>query len=257
MKLKALKLACNCGTIESNLSESQRCAECRAKIARWRRLDLIATGTAPKECSRELPVAPARGQVVPFRESIVVPSGDEDFELVDAPYRAGCPGRARDIFDVMTAQATRRKGATAPFTALQVGTARDYRDLNERIAGAGVKCSKTFDDHVGGQGGGEFMDAFIRDKQRLSAFEAAIGEGVAMETRRRRAAHVKGVVIGDVQLRAIERKIITTQRLVDMVCIEEKPLGAVLKLHGWCSGGKNIITLRAALCAALSRMQGI
>ncbi|MGB0901182.1 hypothetical protein [Halocynthiibacter sp.] len=218
---------------------------------------IIAVGTAPDTCSQELPVAPGRGEVVPFREVQVLSKGEGDFELSTMPYRSGCPGRARDIFDVMTEQATRRKGGVVPFTAAQVEIARDYRDLCERIEGSGIKCSSTFSDHIGGQGKVDFMDAYMRDTERLALFRAAIGEGLAMETKRRVAANVAGIKVGDIQLREIGRKMITSTVLVDMVCIAEKPLSGVLEAHGWRATGKNRMTLRAALCAALGRMQGV
>ncbi|MCP3969247.1 MAG: hypothetical protein GY717_02785 [Rhodobacteraceae bacterium] len=129
------------------------------------------------------------------------------------------------------------------------GAARDYRALHERVQCAGVKCSRAFDVQIGGQGQGQvdFMDAYIRDTERLAMFRRAIGDGVAMSVRQDGAHNMdRG-----------SRWSVTDTRLVEMVCIGDKPLSAVLKAHGWSLAGKNRKTLRAALCAALERMQGI
>ncbi|MCP3970976.1 MAG: hypothetical protein GY717_11805, partial [Rhodobacteraceae bacterium] len=155
-------------------------------------------------------------------------------------------GRARDIFDTMTDQTTRR-GGELPFTKAQVGAARDYRALHERVQCAGVKCSRAFDVQIGGQGQVDFMDAYIRDTQRLAMFQRAIGDGEAMSVRQDGAHNMdRG-----------SRWSVTDTRLVEMVCIGDKPLSAVLKAHGWSASSKGTKRLRAALCAALERMQGI
>ncbi len=210
------------------------------------RIDAMKDAAAPPDgCSREIPVAPARGPVVEFRELRSMPRGD-GFVLVEAPYRAGCPGRARDIFDTMTDQTTRR-GGEPPFTKAQVGAARDYRALHERVQCAGVKCSRAFDVQIGGQGRVDFMDAYIRDTERLAMFQRAIGDGVAMSVRQDGANTMdRG-----------SRWSVTDTRLVEMVCIGDKPLSAVLKAHGWPGSSRNIKHLRAALCASLGHMQGI
>ncbi len=213
-----------------------------------KRIDAVMDAAViPDGCSREIPVAPARGPVAEFRELRSMPRGD-GFVLVEAPYRAGRPGRARDIFDTMTDQTTRR-GGEPPFTRAQVGAARDYRALHERVQSAGVKCSRAFDVQIGGQGQGQvdFMDAYIRDTQRLAMFHRAIGDGVAMSVRQDGANTMdRG-----------SRWSVTDTRLVEMVCIGDKPLNAVLKAHGWSASSKGTKRLRAALCAALERMQGI
>lgn len=209
----------------------------------------------PDDCSPEIIAAPARGALSPFREGYWHDT-DRGGEWRNVPYRSGCPGRTRDIFDTMTDQATRR-GGDAPFTAAQVGAARDYRDLHEAVQSAGVKCSSTFDDKVRGQGRVDFMDAYIRDSERLGLFVRAIGDGVAKDTKRKVPVIEGAVKVGDVQLRQIGRRLITVRRLVDDVCIGERALSDVLVAHCWRSTGKNRMALRAALCAALGRMQGI
>lgn len=216
---------------------------------------VLASAALPDGCSREIPVAPGRGAVDEFREGYWRDKEGKS-EWRDVPYRAGCPGRARDIFDVMTDQATRR-GGPSPFTAGQVGAARDYRALHERVHSSGVKCSSAFDLRTGSGGRIDFMDAYMADTRLLAGFHSAIGGGLAKDIKRNVPATVGKVVIGDVQLRRVGRTIITVRCLVDEVCIKERALSAVLEAHGWRATGKNRTTLRSALCAALGRMQGI
>lgn len=220
------------------------------------RVAAVKSGAAnPDGCSREVPEAPARGPVAEFREYRYLPKGD-DFEPVEAPYRAGCPGRVRDIFDTMTDQVGRR-GGPPPFTLRQVDAGRAYGALHQRVQSAGVKCSSVFDTRGGGRGRVDFMDAYMRDVERLGLFHEAIGDGTAKDIRSKRSVLHGGTLVGEVELRAIGRQVITVRALVDQVCIYESSLSDVLKVHGWRPTGKNRKTLRAALCAALGRMQVI
>ncbi len=221
------------------------CPDCRKELAQEERARLMDAGTAPDGCSPEIIPAPARGALAPFREGYWHEE-DGQGEWRHVPYRSGCPGQTRDIFDTMTDQATRR-GGDAPFTAAQVGAARDYRALHERVRSAGVKCSRAFDVQAGGQGRVDFMDAYIRDTERLGMFTTAIGTGHAMAVR----------VCGAHSMGRGSRWSVTDARLVEMVCIGQKPLSAVLEAHGWPVTGKNRKTLRDALCVALGRMQGL
>jgi len=41
---------------------------------------------------------------------------------------------------------------------------------------------------------------------------------------------------------------------VDMVCLEDKPISAVLRAHGWSVRGQTSGALRQALAEALGRM---
>lgn len=215
----------------------------------------MGTKTPANEFSDVIIAAPGRAPLKPFKEGYWH-GDDEKGEWREIPYRSGCPGRTRDIFDSMTDQATRR-GGDAPFTAAQVGAGRDYRDLHEAVQSAGVKCSSTFDDKVRGQGRVDFMDAYIRDSDRLGLFVRAIGGGVAKDTKRKVPAIEGTVKIGEVQLRQIDRRLITVRSLVDDVCLADKSLSTILVDYGWRATGKNRMSLRAALCAALGRMQGI
>ena len=205
----------------------------------------IDRSTVPSECSSEIIAAPARGPLLPYREGYWH-ERDGQSEWRQMPYRSGCPGQIRDIFDTMAEQAMRR-GGSSPFTAGQVGAARDYRALHERVQTAGVKCSKVFDVQTGGQGDFDFMIAYMRDTKRLAMFTNAIGAGQAMSVR----------LVGAHSLDRGTRQSVTAATLIEMVCIGQKALSCVLKAHGWSASSKNIKSIRAALCAALGRMQGI
>lgn len=219
------------------------------------RLARCRSGLVPDECSREIPEAPARGPVDPFREVRVMPTAD-GYQVTEVPYRAGCAARVRDVFDVMTEQAARR-GGPAPFTLHEVAAARDYRALTERLESAGLRSSMAFATTAGGTGYRDFMDAYLSDSRRLAAFHAAIGLGLAKDVRRRVPAMVEGQEVGATTVRAMARRPIPVRALVDAVCLADKPVSAVLKAHAWRDTGKNILALRHALRAALERMQGV
>lgn len=231
------------------------CAECRRLLSAANTAALIADGTAPDACGPDVVrVAPARGKVRPYRPSVALPDGEGGHKLVDMGYRDRSAMICEDVFDTMTAQAKRRGGCEL-FTRQQIGAGRDYRDIHEHVQAGGMKCSNVFDDQSGGGGGTtDFMDVYLRDSQRLTAFQQAIGGGVAKDIKRKVPVTEGKRVIGDIQLREVGRKLITTRRLVDLVCIGDTPISGVLAAHGWTRTGKNITTLRQALCAALDRM---
>ena len=221
------------------------CPACRRQMAELERTSLVAAGLVPVGCSSAIVDALARGPVVEYREGYWK-EVDGKPAWVALPYRSGCAARVRDVFDVMADQAARR-GGNVPFTAAQVGAGRDYRALHERVASAGVKCSRAFHVELAGAGGGDFMDAWLADVERLRRFERAIGDGMALSVRRA-AAHA---------MDRGQRKSISDRALVDAVCIAEQPLSRVLKTHGWAAKGKNRQYLRLALGAALDRMRGV
>lgn len=255
MKLKRVEETCCVDETGTKLAFHLCCPNCRKELAQEERARLLNVGTAPDGCSAEIITAPARGQLAAFREGYWHEK-DGKGEWRHVPYRSGCPGQARDIFDTMTDQAT-RGGGDAPFTAAQVGAARDYRALFERVQSAGVKCSKAFDVQMGGQGDTDFMTAYMRDTERLAMFHDAIGSVIAKDMKRVGSEKAQRVIITDDMLAQADRRIITVRTLVDDVCIKEKALSDVLRAHGWAKTGKNVKTLRDALCAALGRMQGI
>lgn len=204
--------------------------------------EVRARGMVPDECGPEIPVAPARGPVRVFESRAFYPKGAEEFEV----RRAGHMGRktmARaDAFDVMGARAKSRN-ARQPFTSDQIAIARHYRDLVERHAAAGVKCS-SLEGRGGGGGGGGFMDAVLRDREEIDRLRTRVGGGVAIEVRRVRPSE-RG-----------SRRAIPDLALVDMVCIEDKTVSDALKAFGWSATGKNIAAARKALAASFDRMMG-
>lgn len=231
----------------------QRRQERRAEAARVEAVRRF--GDVSGECSGEIAPAPARGPVKPYREIKMVAVGTDGFERVPERYQSGAPGMVRDAFDAIT-DAAKRGGGGAPFTAAQVGAGRDYAALTERVAAAGVKGSSVFDVKVSGSGR-DFMDAYLADAQRLGWFHAAIGDGIAKDVRRKVPARAGRVIIGEVELRAVGRRLITVRALVDAVCTGGASFADVLRAHGWTPTGKARAVLRDALCAALDRMQGI
>ena len=80
----------------------------------------------------------------------------------------------------------------------------------------------------------------------LDKMHRQIGTGVAMSVRRVRPS----------QRGEGRAKNIPNRALVDAVCLGQQTLGAVLKEWGWCNDGHHRKALRAALVAALDRMQG-
>ena len=197
--------------------------------------------------SDEVLLAPARGKMVACPQMTVLAVGAEDFVVAPERYRAGAPGRERDIFDDMTDRATRR-GGDKPFTVGQVAVGRAYRDFAQKVMAAGYKTSSTFDARVDG-GRVDFMNQYLRDVYRLGMFQRAIGSDVALSPRQM-AVH---------SMDRGARRLITTRDLVDSICLREPKggLSAVLVAHHWSVSARNVKALRAALCAALERMQGV
>ena len=255
MKLKRVEKTCCVDDAGVKLAAHRCCPDCRKKRAKEDRAQLLALASVPDACSAEIAPAPARGQIVPFREGYWHEKGGRA-EWRSVPYRSGCPGQVRDIFDIMTDQAM-RSGGVAPFTAAQVGAGRDYRALHERVQSAGVKCSRAFDVQAGGRGDVDFLKAYMDDARRLAVFRDAIGSVIAKDMKRVRPDKAQRVIITDDILAQVAKRIITVRTLVDDVCIKERALSDVLRAHGWVKTGKNVKTLRDALCAALGRMQGI
>jgi hypothetical protein len=148
------------------------------------------------------------------------------------------------VFDVMAAKAARHNKAS-PLSAGQVAMGRHYRDLVERHACAGLKCSSIEVIRTGGGGlGGDFMDAVLRDREEIEHLRCRIGTGSAMVVRRIRPSQ-RG-----------SRGSISDRRLVDMVCLEDRALNDVLKTHGWSVYGETSQAVVKALGQALARMRG-
>lgn len=211
----------------------------------------------PEACGPDIAPAPARGAFATFRPVEIVPGSAGTAR--PAGYRAHgelqhrSAIRKADVFDAMIDAARKRHIAAGddavpfipPFTPGQVQVARDYRDLTERHSAGGIRCA-SLEAGRGGGSGGEFIDAYVADGERLRRFHAVIGNGAAMIVRRIRPSS-RGTG---------ERGIIHDRTLVDMVCLENRSLTDVLTRHGWSEKGGHRKALRAALAGVLDRMQG-
>ncbi len=218
------------------------------------RIDGIkALGAVPDGCSPEIPMAPARGPVRAFTPMKLYPKGEDEWELKPSGHIGpdGQPFKSiqrADAFDLMTHRARlahkgKKDEFIPPFTPAQVTMGRHYRNLWERHASAGVRCSSVETLRGGGAGGdGGFIDAVLRDRDQIKRIRGRIGDGFALEVKR--------------QGKASKRSGITDRRLVDMVCLEEKTLAEVLRAHGWSRGSKNLTPLQEALAEVLNRMMG-
>lgn len=209
----------------------------RAGIAK-----MLDTATPP-DAMRAAPVAPARGA-----KRLVT-----DFEVSRGGTRRilGQHWEGADVFSAMQRDAWLRhldsgqdeEDFVAPFTSGQIAMARHYRDLTERHAAGGVKCSSLEAGRGGGEGRG-FMDAYVNEGRELDRLHRCIGEGEALALRRIRPS-ARGT-----------RRGIGTRALVDRVCLSDQTLGDVLRAYGWAVKGDHRAALRGVLCGALDRMQG-
>jgi hypothetical protein len=179
-----------------------------------------------------------------FQPSQLYPDGKDDYSSHAAGYRGRSAIQRADVFDVMAARAAGRN-KQSPLSKGQVQMGRHYRDLMERYESAGVKCSSAFSiESTGGGSGGDYIDAVLRDREEIDKLHRRMGLGPAMVVRR-----VRPTIRGS-------RVQITMRRLVDMVCIEGRTLGDVLRAHGWSVGGRTVKAVTHALCEALDRMAG-
>lgn len=208
-----------------------------------------ALGSVPDAVGPEIPEAPARGPVRMVDMMASYPKGDDGFELKPAGYMGRKTLQRADSFDVMASRAAGH-GKPAPFNRAQVAMGRFYRDLVEKHDCAGVKCSSFESLSQGGDGrGGDFMDAVLRDRERIDNLRRRIGSSSAMVVRRIRPSD-RGTRVS-----------IMDRRLVDAVCIEDMTITDVLRVHGWVREGKSgqakhISALMRAMADALDRMMG-
>jgi len=203
-----------------------------------------ASGFVPSEVGPEIPVAPARGPVRMMDLLAAYPKGNDDFEMKAAGFLGRKTLQRADSFDVMAAKAARHK-KPSPFSPAQIAMGRFYRDLVEKHECAGVKCSslESLSQRSAGSGS-DFMDAVLRDRERIAVLRGRIGSGSAMVVRRIRPS-VRG-----------SRVTIMDRRLVDIVCLEDGTISDVLKKHGWSEDTKLRAALQQALAAVLDRMMG-
>lgn len=208
-----------------------------------------ARGCVPVQCGDAIPVAPARGAFQVFEPMALYQSNDGKMKAEPNGYRGRSAIRCADVFDVMAAKAASHK-KPSPFTSEQIAMGRYYRDLVERHACAGVKCSSIEVVSSGGNGqGGDFMDAVLRDREEIERLHRRIGNGAAMVVRRIRPSEKN------------QKRLISDRELVDCVCIEDRTFSEVLRSFGWVSKGqkvpgRHIKSLQSALGLTLDRMTG-
>ena len=198
-----------------------------------------AQATPPADVG-PVPVAPARGPQRVVTDWAAVPGGMRR--------AVGRRLEEADVFDLMLAQAMRRHGDSAarfvpPLSWGQVAMARHYRGLVERHEAGGVRCASLEAGRSGGSGG-DFMDAYVAVGREIDRLRARIGAGSALVLRRVRPS-ARG-----------SRVTITDRAVVDMVCLGNMALDAVLAAHGWSVHQTYRQGLLTALCGALDRMQG-
>ena len=201
-----------------------------------------ALAMPPEQCGDQLPVAPARGRLIPFEAKRMERTTAGGLREVSDGWAA----RVGDVFDLMEARrpkAQRRAGAL--FTPSQVAVARDYRALVERLDASGMRGMSLETMRSGsGCGADGFLAAVLDDAARLRAMQRRIGDGVAIEVRRVRPS-ARG---GD------SRRGIRDRYLVDAVCLKQLTIVQVLEACGWGDSANNRRALVLALGAALDRM---
>lgn len=242
MKVKTGKLAkCCLEQSGKKLPFHLCCSECRKVLAAAEEARIRDNGRAPDECGTDMvAIAPARGRVVPFKPVQVIPDGEEGYKQVDMGYRDRSAMREEDVFDRMNNQVRRKKGDLLLPSAL-IGVGRDYRDLFEKVEAGNIKCSNL---DGGGCGGGrvDFMDAYMRDSDRLARMQHSIGTGIAMKVQRMGRGN---------------RQSISDRQLIDQVCLSDRDISSVLRGFGWSVDGKNRRPAKLALWLILERMVGI
>lgn len=219
----------------------------RSKAEDRRVAKLKAKAAVPERHGPEIPDAPARGGYVAIEPMSLFPDGAEDWQVKHGGHLGRDPLRARDVFDLIaeqSARASRRAGQPEPFTPRQVDTARRYRALVEREAGSGIKIASLETTTGGGGGGEDPIDRAIRQRRALTRMRKLLDAGGWALAPQRAAPH------GD------RRRAIRLRVAVDMLCLQEMTLSAILTRFGWSRGAKTENRLRAAIQGALDRMDG-
>lgn len=201
-----------------------------------------ASGAVPEACGDAAPVAPARGPVRVFDFMASYPKGEDGSELKPAGHLGRRTMQRLDVFGRMAAQ-SRRRGGDGGLTPSQVQMGRDYRTLIEDRDSGAVRCVSAEALMLGGAGGGTregFTDHRLALSRRIDLLQARIGPGMALRSKR-----------------ADYRQPIPARVLVDLVCVQDKDLAAVLRAYGWPDDSRKITArARAALADALDRMMG-
>lgn len=165
----------------------------------------------------------------------------EDGRRVDLPYELA---RRTDAFDRMIRAAIARN-TTCGLHIGHINTGRHYRTVIELVQSTSARSC--LDLSPGGGGGVADVGGAILDARRwVATYQRRIGEGMALEVRRRTAR---------------PRHPITRRDLVDLVCLGDLQPSAIAIRHGWVkSNGKAqdhaVQHLTRALAAALDAMMG-
>jgi len=220
-------------------SAAMKLAEARLEAEARRVSEIKAAGVPPRDCGPAIPVAPARGPVEMFQPVELYPDGENGWKAKPAGFAGRSGARRQDVFARMEAAAARRK-APAPFSPGQVAMARRYHDLVQHHDSGMMKC-QAFDDARGG-GGGDAMDAWLREGREIEVLRARIGDGEALGLRRVRPS------------RRGARRAVMVRALVDMVVVGDMAVKEVLVRHGWAWDARAGQKLLTELGAALDRM---
>lgn len=180
--------------------------------------------------------------------------------LSGRPYQrlaSGAQRRDMSVLEIATAKALREWTAAVaglaaddcprfapPYTTGQIEIARTYVGLVEWRAGSGLRAQSLTGAAGGGSATSSYIDTFVQQGQLLAGLQAAIGDEVILSIRRNMD-------------RGNTRRSITARAAIDAVLLQGLDVSAVLKAHGWTPDVKSRKALRAGLCAALDRMQGL
>lgn len=202
----------------------------------------IKAHATPPLAMRAAPMAPARGaqQLVP---SFTVTAGG--IRRIEGAHWQGLSPLASAVAQARMRHESRGTDApfVPPYNPAQVAVAEDYAALVEWREGSAVKCASLEAGRSGGGGSGLFIDSYIQQGRWLEELRRRIGDGVAMSMRR----HMD---------RGNTRRSISVRAAVDMLCLSGVPVKTILARFGWAANTREIGDLRAAICAALDRMQG-
>lgn len=219
-------------------------------VARWLQIDLPpateaerldrirAEGVPPASCGPDMPVAPARGRMIAFSPRAFVLTA-KGYDMAHVGYRGRDAARARDVWDEMADQA-KRAGGFDPFTARQKDAGRAYAALVERHQSVGLRGRSV--ETMQGRGGlatGGISEAVLKEGDTITAMQASIGDGWALEVRRQTKRR---------------RAPLSVRELVDRVCLGGQTIGAVLQACGWSVKGETRDRAQDVLARALDRM---
>jgi len=213
------------------------------------RLGIVkGAGAVPDACGPELPQAPARGPLRVFDVLASYPDGRDGTVLKPAGFAGRRTAQRLDVFGRMAAQSSRRGGALG-LTASQIGMGRLYATLVQTHAASGVR-GISIESMSGARGGSQegFTDHRLDQARRITLLQARVGDGAALALRR-----VRPSARGD---QAQPRRNIADRVLVDLVCLEDLDISAVLARHGWSVKGDTVKAATKALAEALDRMIG-